>query len=178
MALLQGHGGLSAGLTRFRNGLVSDGWIEKGSLFAAPVTLDRVAAQQARAVAQAFPDATLLVGAPACGAVPASAVARHLGCRVAYVLLQPEAAWHRMNIPKPPERVVYIDDLICTGQDACLALHFLRQEGHTVLGVSAWISRAALSGEQLVTLAPPPFRLLDASELGPDSTFEFQDIRE
>ncbi|MPY65579.1 orotate phosphoribosyltransferase [Deinococcus sp. SDU3-2] len=152
------------GHTAFRNGLHADGWIEKGEIVRVPATLDAVAAEQAASLRAAFPEATLLVGAPACGAVLASFVARHLGLPVAYVLTGERTGWHRMHIPQPGERVVYVDDLICTGTDARAVLAFLRDAGHTVLGVSAWLSRTRLEGERLVTLTQPPFRTFAAAE--------------
>ena len=69
LQLLDESGGIRHGLTHFRNGLYSDGWIEKGSVFSHPARLDVVAQKQAKAIAQAFPGTTLVVGAPACGAV-------------------------------------------------------------------------------------------------------------
>ncbi|MBZ9713368.1 orotate phosphoribosyltransferase [Deinococcus multiflagellatus] len=158
LPLLQACGALRPGLTHFRNGLLGDGWIEKGEIMRDPAQLDRVAAWQAQAIAGQFPGATLLVGAPACGAVLAAFVARHLGLPVAFLTLQPAPAWHRMHVPAPGHRAVYVDDLICTGRDARTASAFLRAQGLTVLGVSAWISRTDLGGEQLHTLAPPPFQ--------------------
>lgn len=158
LALLEERGAVRRGLTHFKNGLVSDGWIEKGAVIRDPALLDQVAAFQAQAIAQTFPTATLLVGIPACGAVLASFVARHLNLPVAFPTLQPEPAWHRMNAPKAQERVVYVDDLICTGTDARAVLNFMLSEGLHVLGVSAWISRVDLPGETLITLADAPFQ--------------------
>ena len=158
LALLEERGAVRRGLTHFKNGLVSDGWIEKGAVIHDPVLLDQVAAMQAQAIAGAFPTATLLVGVPACGAVLASFVAGHLNLPVAFPTLHPQPAWHRMHVPQAGERVVYVDDLICTGSDARAVLAFLRGEGLHVLGVSAWISRAELPGEHLITLADAPFR--------------------
>lgn len=178
LSLLERHGGLRPGLTSFRNGLYSDGWLEKGSLFAQPEQLEQVASWQAGSIAGAFPEATLIVGIPACGAVLASFVARRLGLPVAYVLLQPSPLWHRMNVPRPPQRIVYVDDLICTGRDTRTALKFLRESGHTVEGVSAWISRVPLEDARLVTLAQPPYRLLEMGELPRDPEFVYRDIRE
>lgn len=163
LPLLQACGALRPGLTHFRNGLIGDGWIEKGEVMRDPAQLDRVAAWQAQAIAGQFPGATLLVGAPACGAVLAAFVARHLECPVAFLTLQPAPAWHRMHVPGSGHRAVYVDDLICTGKDAQTAAAFLRSQGLTVLGVSTWISRTSLGGEQLHTLAPPPFQTWAAS---------------
>lgn len=160
--LLHERGALRRGHTAFRNGLHANGWTEKGEIIRDPVMLDTVAAVQARHLRASFPDATLLVGAPACGAVLASFVARHLGLPVAYVLTGERPGWHRMHVPGPGERVVYVDDLICTGADARAVLAFLRGEGHTVLGVSAWLSRTRLEGERLVTLTGPPFQTFPA----------------
>ncbi|PTA68896.1 orotate phosphoribosyltransferase [Deinococcus arcticus] len=132
-----------------------------------PARLDRVAAWQAQAIATQFPGTTLLVGAPACGAVLTAFVARHLGLPVAFVTLEPAPAWHRMHVPGPQHRAVYVDDLICTGEGARTAAAFLRAQGLTVLGVSAWISRTALAGERLHTLAPPPFQTWTPHEAAP-----------
>ncbi len=149
-------GALRSGHTQFGNGLHADGWVEKGGVFRDPVTLDGVAARQAEALHAAFPQATLLVGAPACGAVLASFVGRHLGLPVAFLDAE-TLAWHRMHVPAPGERAVYVDDLICTGLGSRAVLAALRASGHEALGVSAWISRDALEGERLNTLATPPF---------------------
>ena len=162
--LLEEQGALRRGHTAFRNGLHADGWTEKGEIVRDPATLDRVAAMQATSLRAAFPEATLLVGAPACGAVLASFVARHLGLPVAYVLTGERPGWHRMHVPTPGERVVYVDDLICTGTDDRAVLAFLREQGHTVLGVSAWLSRTRLEGERLATLMAPPFQTFPAAE--------------
>lgn len=180
-ALLAERGALRRGHTLFRNGLHADGWTEKGEVVRDPATLDRVAAAQAASLSATFPDATLLVGAPACGAVLASFVARHLGLPVAYVLSGTDPGWHRMHVPRPGERAVYVDDLICTGTDARAVLAFVRRGGHTVLGVSAWLSRTGLEGERLATLMDAPFRTFPAArcplcEAG--EALDFQDIRE
>jgi len=179
--LLEERGALRRGHTLFRNGLHGDGWTEKGEVVRDPVTLDAVAAVQAAQLRAAFPDATLLVGAPACGAVLASFVARHLGLPVAYVLTGPEVGWHRMHVPRPGERVVYVDDLICTGTDARAVLAFLRSAGHTVLGVSAWLSRTELEGERLDTLMGAPFQTFAAGACplcAADEGLAFRDVRE
>lgn len=179
--LLAERGALRRGHTRFRNGLHADGWIEKGEVVRDPLTLDAVAAVQADSLRAAFPDATLLVGAPACGAVLASFVARHLGLPVAYILTGPDPTWHRMHVPRPGERVVYVDDLICTGTDARAVLAFLRRGGQTVLGVSAWLSRTALAGERLVTLTETPFRTFPAQACllcAAGEAVRYRDIRE
>ena len=172
-------GALRPGHTHFRNGLFGDGWIEKGHVMRDPALLAQVAAAQAQSIRSAFPEATLLIGAPACGAVLASFVAQQLGLGVAYVLTDSPAAWHRMYQPAPGERVVYMDDLICTGSDARTVLAFLRAEGQQVLGVSAWISRTALSGETLITLAEPPFQTYPA-QVNPLSgePVLYEDVRE
>ncbi|CAM3772342.1 hypothetical protein [Deinococcus frigens] len=157
LAFLEERGAVRRGLTLFRNGLVSDGWIEKGEVFRDPVALDVLAAAQSQAIAGAFPTATLITGLPAYGAVLASAIGRHLGLLVAFPLLQTPPLWHRMHVPPPGHQVVQVDDLICTGTDTCAALAFLRASGLHVLGVSAWISRISLPNEQLHTLASAPF---------------------
>lgn len=159
--LLSVAGALRPGHTAFSNGLHADGWVEKGGVMHRPGRLDRVAAWQAAQLAGAFPEATLLVGAPACGAVLAAFVGRHLDLPVAF--LDPDSGeWHRMHVPAPGERAVYIDDLICTGSDARAVLGHLRRLGHLALGVSAWISHSPLEGERLVTLDAPPFQTFTA----------------
>ena len=176
--LLEQRGAVYRGLTLFKNGLVSDGWIEKGGLFSDPAALEEVAAAQAQAVAADFPQATLLVGAPACGAVLAAFVARHLRLRVAFLTVNPALSWHRMNVPQPGEKVVYIDDLICTGTDARAALSFMRAQGQEVLGVSAWLSRTGLPGERLSVLAEAPFRNYPADAHPLSGDYLFRDVRE
>ncbi|WP_235610149.1 orotate phosphoribosyltransferase [Deinococcus aerius] len=162
LGLLAERGAFRRGHTVFRHGLHADGWIEKGELMRDPAGLDEVAAMQAEALHAAFPGATLLTGAPACGAVLASFVARHLHLPVAFPLTGEAMGWHRMHIPEPGGRVVYVDDLVCTGTDARAVLAFLRREGHTVLGVSAWLSRTPLDGERLATLTQAPFQTFPA----------------
>lgn len=179
--LLAERGAFRPGHTAFRNGLHADGWVEKGDVFHDPALLDAVAAAQAASLRAAFPDVTLLVGAPACGAVLASFVARHLGLPVAYVLTGTEPGWHRMHVPAPGQRVVYVDDLICTGSDARAILAFLRGEGHTVLGVSTWLSRTALESERLETLVAAPFQTFRPEECPlccAGVEIAFRDIRE
>lgn len=85
LALLEQQGALRRGATLFSNGWRSNGWIEKGCVFRNPALLDQVAAAQASAIHHAFPGVTLLVGAPACGSVLASFVARHLNLPVAFL---------------------------------------------------------------------------------------------
>ncbi|EYB68359.1 orotate phosphoribosyltransferase [Deinococcus phoenicis] len=179
--VLEERGALRRGHTVFRNGRHADGWTEKGDVFRDPAALDAVAAAQAASLRAAFPDTTLLVGAPACGAVLASFVGRHLGLPVAYVLTGPHPGWHRMNLPAPGQQAVYVDDLICTGTDARAVLAFLRRAGHTVSGVSAWLSRTPLAGERLVTLSGAPFQT-SAAEACPlcraGVEVAFRDVRE
>ncbi|WP_019588251.1 hypothetical protein [Deinococcus apachensis] len=127
-----------------------------------PAGLDEVAAVQAEALQATFPEATLLTGAPACGAVLASFVARHLQLPVAYPLTGTDISGHRMHVPESGVRVVYVDDLVCTGTISRAVLAFLRREEHPVLGVSAWLSRNSLRGERLVTLTEAPFQTFPA----------------
>lgn len=155
-AFLEECGALRQGHTHFRSGGHADGWVEKGEVVRHAARLDTLAAAQARQIQQAFGTADLLVGAPACGAVLASFVARHLHLPVAYVQLDAEPHWHRMHVPGARRKVVYIDDLICTGAGTRDVLAFVRQAGHAVLGVSAWSSRVPLP--DLVTLGPAPFQ--------------------
>lgn len=159
--LLSVAGAQGSGHTAFRNGLHANGWVEKGEVIRHPSLLDRVAAWQARQLAEAFPEATLLVGAPACGAVLAAFVGRHLKLPVAFMEAD-SGGWHRMHVPASSQRAVYLDDLICTGTDARAVLGHLRRMGHATLGVSAWLSRTAMAGETLVTLDAPPFQTYEA----------------
>lgn len=175
-------GALRTGHTAFRNGLHADGWIEKGDLMRDPVALDELAAIQARQLIQRFPEVTLLVGAPACGAVLAAFVGRHLNLPVAFALTGNAAiTWHRMHVPAPGQQAVYVDDLICTGRDARAVLAFIRASGHTAPGVSAWLSRSDLAGETLATLSPAPFRT-SAADVCPlcaaGEPVHFENVRE
>lgn len=158
--VLEAAGALKPGHTQFRSGGHADGWVEKGQIIHDAARLDDLAAAQARQIQQAFPTADLLVGAPACGAVLASFIARHLRLPVAYVLADAGPQWHRMHVPGAGRQVVYVDDLICTGTGAKDVLGFLKRDGHHVLGISAWSSRVPLP--DLVTLGPPPFRTFPA----------------
>lgn len=161
--LLKDGGGMTYGHTQFRNGLHTDGWIEKGAIVRQPQVLDAVAKTQASQIESAFPEATLLVGAPACGAVLAAFVGRYLGLPLAFVNGEGDnIAWHRMNIPTSPQKIVFVDDLICTGQGTATMLEFCTQQGHSVLGVSAWMSRVKLS-VPLLTLADMPFQTYTAA---------------
>ncbi len=162
--LLAEYGGLFWGHKAFRNGLHTDGWVEKGVLIREPQQLDVVAATQASQIRAAFPETTLLVGAPACGAVLAAFVARHLGLPVAFVQGENTGLhWHRMSVPAAPQPVVVVDDLLCTGQGTVQIADFLKAQGHTVLGVSAWLSRVKLH-LPLITMAQTPFQTYTASE--------------
>lgn len=156
LSLLEESGALRPGHTAFRSGAHADGWVEKGNIFRDSRVLSRVAEWQAAQIAQTFKEATLLVGAPACGGTLASFVGLHLGLPVAYVLTEEPLHWHRMHVPSPPQRIVYIDDLICTGQGTRTIVKFLQDEGHEVLGVSAWLSRTTLD-LPLSTLDRSPF---------------------
>ncbi|MXV22030.1 orotate phosphoribosyltransferase, partial [Deinococcus xianganensis] len=127
-----------------------------------PRLLQEVAQWQAIQIRQAFPQATLLVGAPACGAVLATLVAAELDLPVAYVLTDAELQWHRMHVPPAGEQVVYIDDLIGTGAGAQAVIAYLGNQQHEVLGVSAWLSRVQLS-VPMTTLIEPPFETYTVS---------------
>ncbi len=153
------------GHTAFRNGLHGAGWLKKGEVTRGPARLDSLAAAQAGQIAVAFPGATLIVGASQCGAVLAAFVARHLGLPVAFLNVEGErAVFHRMHVPQPGERVVFVDDLICTGQGARVLVRSLREGGHEALGLSAWAVRdgARLPDVPAVPLAPHPYRTFAA----------------
>ena len=161
LSLLKESGALRPGHTAFRSGAHADGWVEKGNIFRDSRLLSRVAGWQAAQIAQTFKDMTLLVGAPACGGTLASFVGLHLDLPVAYVLTDEPLCWHRMHVPSSPQRIVYIDDLICTGRGTRAVVKFLQDEGHEVLGGSAWLSRTALE-LLLVTLDGHPFHTFTA----------------
>lgn len=162
-ALLTEHQALFAGHTAFRNGLHGDGWREKGAIIRQPGVLAQVTGAQARQARQHLGDLSLVVGASFCGAVVASFVAWELGVPVAFVNEDAGAMhYHRMHRPETGQRVLIVDDLICTGRDAATIATFLRSHGQEVAGVSAWISRVALPGERLLTLAPAPFRSFES----------------
>ncbi|UQN08265.1 phosphoribosyltransferase [Deinococcus sp. QL22] len=156
------QGALRLGHTEFLSGGHADGWVEKGALFSVPQLLEQVASAQAHHIGAAFPEATLLVGAPACGAVLASFVARHLQLPVAYMLTDGSLRWHRMHVPTAGQHAVDVDDLICTGEGAREIVQYLNQEGHHVLGISCWLSRVPL--DSLITLEPPPFQTYTVGE--------------
>ncbi|PNY82945.1 orotate phosphoribosyltransferase [Deinococcus koreensis] len=122
-----------------------------------PLRLDEVARVQAEQIGRVWPQATLLVGLPECGAVLSAFVARHLGLPVAFVHSSGVPGWHRMHVPERAERAVIVDDLIGTGRGVRVAADFLIREGHAVLGVSAWISRAEPGALKVLTLMPPPY---------------------
>ncbi|GHF64856.1 orotate phosphoribosyltransferase [Deinococcus metalli] len=157
LELLRQAGALRQGHTVLQGGAHADGWIDKGPVMRDPGTLDEVALLQAGQLRGAWPDATLLVGVPECGAVLAAFVARHLRLPVAFVRVGEAPAWHRMHVPVAPQRVVIVEDLIGTGRGVRTAAAFLEGEGHTVLGVSAWINRADLSPLASQTLAATPY---------------------
>lgn len=162
LEILERQDCITTGHIAFKNGLHTNGWIEKGGIVRFPQVLDMVAKAQAAQIADAFPTASLLVGAPACGAVLAGFVGRYLQLPVAFVQGENDSpSWHRMNIPTPPQEVVFVDDLICTGQGAASVIRFLIQQGHNVLGVSAWMSRVKMS-VPLITLADMPFHTYTA----------------
>ncbi|ADY26532.1 orotate phosphoribosyltransferase [Deinococcus proteolyticus MRP] len=157
LSFLQAQGCFREGHTAFKNGLHSGGWLEKGEIVRRPYLLQQLARQQAQQIAQHWPETTLIVGAPACGAVLASFVGLELGLPVAFTVTGQDIGWHRMHCPQAGQRAVYVDDLICTGRDARRVLAFLRREKHVALGVSAWLSRTPLAGETLLTLTSAPF---------------------
>ncbi|WP_291431207.1 orotate phosphoribosyltransferase [Deinococcus sp.] len=163
LTLLNRSGALRPGHTVFRNGAHADGWIEKGDVFKDSRLLNTVAQVQATHIAQNFGEATLLVGAPACGGTLTSFIGLHLGLPVAYVLTENPLHWHRMHVPGQPQRSIYIDDLICTGTGTRAVTHFLHSQGHEVLGVSAWLSRATLEMPTL-TLDAHPFHTFRAPD--------------
>lgn len=162
--LLRQAGALRPGHTALQGGAHTDGWIDKGAVMRDPGTLDEVALLQAGQLRRAWPDATLLVGLPACGAVLASFVGRHLRWPVAYLLDDEEVTWHRMHVPAAPQQVVIVDDVISTGRGVRRAAAFLRTQGHVVLGASAWVCRAELAELDVVAMTPPPYRTVGAPE--------------
>ncbi len=174
-------GALRFGHTALQGGLHTDGWIDKGAVMRDPVTLDVVALLQAGELRRIWPDATLLVGLPACGAVLTSFVARHLRLPVAYVLDGEEPSWHRMHVPGAPQQVVIVDDVIVTGRGVQAADAFLSAQGHTVLGVSAWVCRADLAPLAVEAMTPPPYRTTSADaclDCAQGGVIEFPDVRE
>jgi orotate phosphoribosyltransferase len=160
---LSDTGALFKGHTAFRNGLHGNGWIEKGVIIREPNRLDRFTQVQAQTIREVWGTPTLVVGAAYCGAVVASFVARHLKTDVAFVnnssgLLD----FHRMHVLAAVQRVVIVDDLICTGTDVRTVAKFLDQLGHDVLGVSAWISRSAVLDLPCLTAGKHPFETYSA----------------
>lgn len=154
------------GHTIFRNGLHASGWLEKGELVRDPVKLDELAQVQASQIQTEWPTADLIVGASQCGAVLAAFVARHLALPVAFVNVQDgQMVFHRMNVPASPQRIVVVDDLISTGNDARSLVAGLQQAGHLVLGLSVWTVRqtAQLPEVPLQTLWPHPYQTFVAS---------------
>lgn len=113
LALLEDRGAFQRGHTAFRNSLPANGWVGKGNLFRDPALLDEVAAVQSEHLRVAFPEMTLPVGAPACGAVLASLVAQRLHLPVACVL-----TGERLVMLAPsPSRTFAPDDCPCAEQE-------------------------------------------------------------
>ncbi|WP_424952276.1 orotate phosphoribosyltransferase [Deinococcus sp.] len=181
-SVLTNQSAMVAGHTALRNGLHSDGWTEKGAIIRAPALLSQVTRAQAEQVRQVLTGLTLVVGASYCGAVVASFVAQHLGLPVAFVNGDGGSMqFHRMHRPTSGQGVLIADDLICTGQDVKAIAAFLRAAGHTVLGVSAWLSRVRLPSENVLTLAPAPFESFNADTCplcARGVPFAYTDIRE
>lgn len=172
------------GHTVLKNGLHADGWLEKGELVRKPVELDRLAKRQAEQIQTHWPTANLVVGASQCGAVLAAFVARHLALPVAFINLQDDQMiFHRMNVPASPQRVVLVDDLISTGNDARLLVSELQKAGHTVSGLSVWTVRgtAVLPDVPLLTLWPHPYQTWTASTCplcGVGESVRWEEVRE
>ncbi len=159
--LLQQHKGYYVGHTHFRNGDHSDGWIEKGSLIRHPASLDLMTKFQSLKISQYFPEVQLLIGAPLCGAIVASSVARHLDLDLTVTVKQSnKILFHRMNVPIQGTKAVLVEDMICSGNDVREHIQFFEEFGIELLGVSTWINRQPdyIAGYLVSSLLPAPFR--------------------
>lgn len=179
---LRAVGAVFSGHTAFRNGRHGDGWIEKGFVVRRPELLERFTHAQAQQVRAVWPDVSLVVGASYCGAVVATFVARHLGTQVAFVNDDAgQMAFHRMHLPAAGQRALIVDDLIFSGNDVRAVAAFLEGRGDTVLGVSAWLSRAELPTHALLTLGNSVFQTYpgdDCPLCAQGVPVEYADIRE
>lgn len=159
--LLHRRQGWFAGHTHFRNGDHSNGWIEKGCLIRHPASLDLMTKLQSLQIFQYFPDAQLLIGAPLCGAIVASNVARHLDLSLAVTVQQSNRLlFHRMNVPVQGIKAVLVEDMICSGNDVRTHIQFFEEFGIELLGVSTWINRQPnrIAGYSIISLLPAPFQ--------------------
>jgi len=46
-----------------------------------------------------------------------------------------------MRNPNPPKKIVFIEDVIFTGESTIYNLQFLKSKGFEILGTSSWINR-------------------------------------
>jgi orotate phosphoribosyltransferase len=165
--LLQQHQGCYVGHTHFRNGNHSDGWIEKGCLIRHPSSLELMTKFQSLQISQYFPQVQLLIGAPLCGVIVASSVARHLDLNLAVTVKQSnKILFHRMNVPMQGIKAVLVEDMICSGNDVREHIQFFEEFDIELLGVSSWINRQPnrIAGYLIISLLPAPFQNYSESD--------------
>lgn len=183
--ILGDSGCLKEGHTAFRNGFHGNGWIDKSAIVRNPRILDSVAKLQAEVVTSHFPDVEMLVAPIVDGAILASFIARHLGLEFAMTdKWQDGTKFHKTNVPKPPKRVVFIEDLVFTGESVEYNIEFLRPEGFEILGITAWLNRQVKDLEGLKTVSlldksPYDFYSLDKCPLCKlNEPIKYEDVRE
>lgn len=146
--ILERAGCLNKGHTVFRNGYHGNGWIDKGFVMRNPKILDAIAKLQVDVVRKNFSKVEMLVGPIVDGAILASFIARHLGIEFAMTdKWEGVVSFHKSNVPNPPKRIVFIEDVIFTGESTIYNLQFLKSKGFDVLGASAWINRQNINFE-------------------------------
>lgn len=185
LELLKQSGGFFEGHTVFKNGFHGNGWIEKGFIIRKPRVLDMVTRYQAEIVARNFPESELIVGPIVNGSIIASFVAKHLDKEFAITVGNDAGVeFHRMYVPKPPKKVVLIEDLIFTGHDIAANVRFLKEKGFGVEGVVVWINRQEdnIDGVKIISLLDkPPFEFYEAKDCPlclSNTPVKYSDIRE
>lgn len=185
LEILNNSGCLKEGHTAFRNGSHGNGWIDKSSIVRNPRILDNVAKLQAKVVTSHFSDVEMLVAPIVDGAILASFIARHLGLEFAMTdKWQDGTKFHKTNIPKPPKKIVFIEDLIFTGESVKYNIEFLRSGGFEILGISAWLNRQINDLEDLKTISlldksPYDFYSADKCPLCKlNEPIKYEDVRE
>jgi orotate phosphoribosyltransferase len=156
-ALLQGHFRLSSGRH-------SDRYISKFRILEDPSVVEPLAAEIARAFADARP--TVVVSAAVGGIVLGYETARRLGVKALFVEKENGRAVLRRGFAlHPDDRVLVVEDVVTTGLSVREVIDVVRSTGAHVAGVGAIVVRGTAEfGVPTVALLHMPLESYDERE--------------